>query len=174
MKSLAAVAIYILTLTTPAAIAGVILEIANKDMVCGGLDATKIHADSGRIRMDPATSEGAPESSMIFRDNEFLILNHSDKSYTVIDKLADECRHEANARTARKHAARATRNGRTHDERTNEGIYPGRSATGTGIQGEENRLRQVAYVQMHPVHRKRRHAKAAGNLCRIARPNRRD
>ena len=85
MKSLAAVAIYILTLTTPAAIAGVILEIANKDMVSGGLDATKIHADSGRIRMDPATSEGAPESSMIFRDNEFLILNHSDKSYTVID-----------------------------------------------------------------------------------------
>ena len=86
MKKLTAAALAMLTLLSTHAHAGVVLDMLMKDTAVGTSSATKISADAGMIRLDTPGDQGDSDVSMIFRGNEFLILNHDDSTYMIIDE----------------------------------------------------------------------------------------
>jgi hypothetical protein len=85
MKLSVATAAATLLLLPPLAGAGVVMDMVTRNASGQETDRTKIHAQSKKIRMD-IDSEGADDGMMIFRDNEFVYVNHSDKSYIVTDE----------------------------------------------------------------------------------------
>lgn len=83
MKKLSVAVLALLTHLSIPAHAGVVLDMLMKDTSAGTSSATKISADAGMIRLD---TPGDSDVSMIFRGNEFLILNHDDSTYMVVDE----------------------------------------------------------------------------------------
>ena len=84
-KSLAA--IFSILLLPTLAYGGVVMEMVTRDTAGQETDRTRIYAQSKMIRMEQVVEdEAGPENTMIFLGNEFLYVNHEDKSYIVMDE----------------------------------------------------------------------------------------
>ena len=86
MKTLSAVLIIVLVLTSPAAVAGVVLGMTTRDASGQQTQASKIYAQSEMVRIDSIGGGSDEQISMIFRDDVVLMINHSDKTYIVLDE----------------------------------------------------------------------------------------
>lgn len=89
MKKLFNVMVPTLLLLSPLACAGVVMEMVMKDASGQETTRSKIYAQSNMIRMDEVGS-GQSDASMVFRENEFVYLDHKDKSYIVMDEATLE------------------------------------------------------------------------------------
>ncbi len=52
--------------------------------------ADRLSAEGGALRLDQLDANGAPTQSMIFRDNEMVVVNHGDKTYLRITEKSVE------------------------------------------------------------------------------------
>ena len=83
MKKRALAALAILAALIAPALAGVVVEMERKDLASGQTEpADKIFAQGTKIRMEPSGANQA----IIFRNEELLIINHSDKTYYRMDR----------------------------------------------------------------------------------------
>jgi hypothetical protein len=90
MKKLFITSILLLSLSSPLVYAGVVMELVTTDASGQETNRSKIYAQSEMIRMDEG-GDSAAGGSMIFLGNEFLYLDHEDKSYIVMDEaMLDE------------------------------------------------------------------------------------
>jgi len=90
MKKLNAILIFVLVLTSPTALAGVVMDMITKDGSGKQTGASKIYVLSEMVRIDNIGQSSGEQMSMIFRGEEFLMLNHKDKTYTVMDEAMRE------------------------------------------------------------------------------------
>jgi hypothetical protein len=83
---------FILFLLSSPSFAGVVMDLVTKSPTGQEADRTNIFAQSEKIRMDMNADKGSGSRvSMIFLGDQFLILEHSDKSYIVMDEaMLDE------------------------------------------------------------------------------------
>ena len=86
MKKLTAILINILICTSQQLFAGVVMEMLTKDGSGNETGTSKIYAESGMVRLDNIDGNSDVDMSMTFQDNEFLMLNHEDKTYFVMDE----------------------------------------------------------------------------------------
>jgi len=86
MKNLVAIMIFVLVLTSRLAIAGVTMDMVTRDGAGQTIDTAKIYAQAGNVRIDNTGRKKSENVSMIFVGDQVLMLNHKDKSYTVMDK----------------------------------------------------------------------------------------
>jgi hypothetical protein len=86
MRRLTAILIAILTCASQQLFAGVVLEMLTKDGSGNDIGTSKIYAESGMVRLDNIGGNSDVDMSMIFQDNKFLMLNHEDKTYFVMDE----------------------------------------------------------------------------------------
>lgn len=90
MKKLVATLISTLLLLSPLAFAGVVMDLVTMNASGLETDRTRIYAQGEMIRMDEVSGDEAA-GSMIFLGNEFLYVDHQDKSYIVMDEaMLDE------------------------------------------------------------------------------------
>ena len=90
MKKLVATSISTLLLLSPLAFAGVVMDLVTMNASGLETDRTRIYAQGEMIRMDEVSGDEAA-GSMIFLGNEFLYVDHQDKSYIVMDEaMLDE------------------------------------------------------------------------------------
>ena len=85
MKKLHAVSIASLILMASPLHAGVALDMVTRDAAGNTIEAMKVYAQSGKIRMDGVGQPADERMSMIFLGEEFLVLDHSDRKYIVVD-----------------------------------------------------------------------------------------
>lgn len=84
MKKIIGTTISILLLAPPLAVAGVVMDMVTTSASGQETERSKIYAQSKMIRMDDVG--GDQDASMIFRGNEFVYVDHEDKSYIVMDE----------------------------------------------------------------------------------------
>lgn len=90
MKKSAAFVSAMLLVLPPIACAGVVMDMVTRDASGQETDRTKIYAQSNKIRMEHG-GENEASATMIFLGNEFLYVDHGDKSYMVMDEaMIDE------------------------------------------------------------------------------------
>jgi len=90
MHKLTAIPIVALGFVSSFVHAGAVMDMVIKDASGQETERTNIFAQSGKIRMDGGSGEGS-RVSMIFLGNEFLVLDHKDKTYIVMDEaMLDE------------------------------------------------------------------------------------
>ena len=65
--------------------AGVALDMVTKDASGLTIEAMKVYAQSGKIRMDGVGQPAEEQMSMIFLGEEFLVLDHENLTYIVVD-----------------------------------------------------------------------------------------
>lgn len=85
MKKMQAVSIASLILMASPLHAGVALDMVTRDASGNTIEAMKVYAQSGKIRMDGVGQPADERMSMIFLGQEFLVLDHSDQKYIVVD-----------------------------------------------------------------------------------------
>ncbi len=85
MKKLQAVSFASLILMASPLYAGVALDMVTRDASGNTIEAMKVYAQSGKIRMDGVGQPADEQMSMIFLGEEFLVLDHSDQKYIVVD-----------------------------------------------------------------------------------------
>lgn len=92
MKKSVAKLFGILFLLSSPSFAGVMMDLVTRNPSGQETDRTNIFAQSDKIRMDMNANEGnSSRVSMIFLGDRFLILEHSNKSYMVMDEaMLDE------------------------------------------------------------------------------------
>ena len=89
MKKILVASFLIALACLPIAHAGVTMDMVSKDTAGNETARTRIHADGERVRMDEM--ERGERTSVIFLGSEFLVLDHKDKSYIVMDEaMLDE------------------------------------------------------------------------------------
>lgn len=76
----------VLVFAPPGAVAGVIMDMITRDGSGQQTEASKIYAQSEMVRIDRVGGISGEKMSMIFRDDVFLMINHNDKTYAVIDE----------------------------------------------------------------------------------------
>ncbi len=86
MKKLIAILTIVSAGASPYLFAGVVLEMVTENASGEEIETTRIFVKSGQVRIDSVDGKRSSEMSMIFRDEEFLILNHKDKTFTVMDE----------------------------------------------------------------------------------------
>ena len=86
MKKLNTIVIFALLLTSPKAVAGVVMDMITTDGSGRQVGASKIYAQSEMVRIDNVGGSSSEQMSIIFRGEEMLMLNHKDKTYTVMDE----------------------------------------------------------------------------------------
>lgn len=87
MKKLTAASFSILLLLSPLANAGVVMDMVTRNAAGQETDRTRIYAQSNMIRMEEVVDdEAGPDGTMIFLGNEFLYVDHEDKSYIIMDE----------------------------------------------------------------------------------------
>jgi len=86
MKKLTAILIAILICTSQQLFAGVVMEMRTNDGSGNEIGTSKIYAESGMVRLDNVGGSSDAQMSMIFQGDKFLMLNHEDKSYFVMDE----------------------------------------------------------------------------------------
>ena len=85
MKKIRVVSIVALTLASVPVYAGVALDMVTKDPSGQTIEAMKVYAQSGKIRMDGVGNPADEQMSMIFLGEEFLVLDHGNQTYIVVD-----------------------------------------------------------------------------------------
>ena len=83
MKKLTTLLFFVVFWIPHSALAGVIMNMVTSDGSGRQTDSSKIFAQSEMIRID---NIGGENMSMIFRGEEFLMLNHTDRTYFVMDQ----------------------------------------------------------------------------------------
>ena len=86
MKKLTAILINILICTSQQLFAGVVMEMRTNDGSGNEIGTSKIYAESGMVRLDNIGGSSDVQMSMIFQGDKFLMLNHEDKTYFVMDE----------------------------------------------------------------------------------------
>ena len=86
MKKSAGILIFVVTCTSPHLHAGVVLEMITKDASGTKMETSTIYAESGKVRLDNLGGNSNSEMTMIFRDEQMLMLNHQEKTYVVMDE----------------------------------------------------------------------------------------
>ena len=86
MKKLTAILITILICASHQLFAGVVLEMRTNDGSGNETGTSKIYAESGMVRLDNVGGSSDEQMSMIFQGDKFLMLNHNDKTYFVMDE----------------------------------------------------------------------------------------
>ncbi len=71
---------------SPLANAGVALEMVTKDMSGNEKERSQIYAQDGFLRLDSDGGPFAADVSLIFDGNRFLVIDHGEKSYIIMDK----------------------------------------------------------------------------------------
>jgi hypothetical protein len=66
--------------------AGVEMTLDTKDTTGAITESVKLYAQSGKIRMEDIGDTSGQEMSMIFVGQEFIVVDHNDKSYIVMDE----------------------------------------------------------------------------------------
>ena len=90
MKKISATSILLLSLLPPLASAGVMMDMVTRNSSGQEIDRTRVYAESELIRMDQVDGDSAV-ASMIFLGDEFLYVDHREKSYIVMDEaMLDE------------------------------------------------------------------------------------
>ena len=79
----------LLVLVTPV-FAGVEMDLITTDAQGAVTESVKLYAQSGKIRMQDIGDSSGQEMSMIFVGKEFIVVDHSDKSYVVMDEAMVE------------------------------------------------------------------------------------
>jgi len=65
--------------------AGITMDMVTRDASGQETDRSHIYAQSGKLRVDGTGAENVANVTMIFLGSEFLILDHDQKSYVVMD-----------------------------------------------------------------------------------------
>lgn len=90
MKKLLAASFSILLLLPPLAYAGAVMDMVTRNASGEETDRARIYAQSEMIRMDEVDGDQV-KGTMIFLGNEFMYVDHEDKSYIVMDEsMIDE------------------------------------------------------------------------------------
>jgi hypothetical protein len=90
MKKSVLTSISMFLLLSPLAYAGVVMDLVTRNASGQETDRSRIYAQAKVIRMDEVRGDEAA-ASMIFLGNEFLYVDHRDKSYIVMDEaMLDE------------------------------------------------------------------------------------
>jgi hypothetical protein len=87
MKKLTAILITILICASHQLFAGVVLEMRTNDGSGNETGTSRISADSGMVRLDNIGGTSDADMSMIYQGDKFLMLNHGDKTYFVMDEV---------------------------------------------------------------------------------------
>jgi len=87
MKKLTFILIAVLTCATQQIFAGVVLEMLTKDGSGNEIGTSSISAEAGMVRLDNIGGSGDEDMSMIFQGDKFLMLNHDDRTYFVMDEV---------------------------------------------------------------------------------------
>ncbi|MGI9220158.1 MAG: DUF4412 domain-containing protein [Woeseiaceae bacterium] len=66
--------------------AGVEMQLLTKDTAGEMTESVTLYAQDGRIRMEDIGNSSGQEMSMIFVGQEFIVVDHSDKSYIIMDE----------------------------------------------------------------------------------------
>ncbi len=80
------VVIAIFLLATPPVFAGVEMDLVTTDAEGAVTESVKLYAQSGKIRMEDIGDASGQDMSMIFIGREFIVVDHSDRSYIVMDE----------------------------------------------------------------------------------------
>jgi hypothetical protein len=86
MKKSTTLLILALTCASPHLLAGVVLEMITRDASGTQTETSTISAESGKVRLDNLGGNSSSEMTMIFRDEQMLMLNHQEKTYVVMDE----------------------------------------------------------------------------------------
>lgn len=84
MQHLKALTFLVLVLSASLAQAGVVMDMVTRDAAGQETDRAKVYAQSKHIRMEQGGDN--PTASMIFLGDRFVYVDHSDKSYVVMDE----------------------------------------------------------------------------------------
>ncbi len=79
------IAIGLLVLSAPL-YAGVALDMVRTDTSGGEIERSQIFAQSGMLRIDSGGGQFSSAVSMIFLGDKFLVLDHDEKSYIIMDE----------------------------------------------------------------------------------------
>ena len=74
-----------LAMATPL-FAGVEMDLVTKDAEGAVTESVKLYAQSGKIRMEDIGDTSGKEMSMIFVGQEFIVVDHTEQSYIVMDE----------------------------------------------------------------------------------------
>lgn len=85
MRKMHALSIAVLLLAAAPLSAGVALDMVTTDASGQIIEAMKVYAQSGKIRMDGVGQPADEQMSMIFLGEEFLVLDHANQTYIVVD-----------------------------------------------------------------------------------------
>jgi hypothetical protein len=85
VKKSVAPSISALLLLSPLAYAGVVMDMVTMNVSGQETERSRIYAQSGKIRMEQVDG-GETAATMIFLSNEFLYVDHREKSYIVMDE----------------------------------------------------------------------------------------
>jgi hypothetical protein len=86
-----------LIVTTPL-FAGVEMKLDTTDATGAITESVKVYAQSGKIRMEDFGDTTGKDMSMIFVGQEFIVVDHNDKSYIVMDEaMVQEMGQKVNA-----------------------------------------------------------------------------
>ena len=77
--------VIVLAVATPL-YAGVEMTLDTKDATGAVTESVKLYAQSGKIRMQDIGDASGKDMSMIFVGQEFIVVDHDDKSYIVMDE----------------------------------------------------------------------------------------
>lgn len=97
MQPIVATVTTALLLMTTLANAGVIMEMVTRNPSGQEVDRAKIYAQSAKVRMEQGGAD-MEDAAMIFLGDQFLYLNHREKSYVVMDQaMLDKVSDQMNA-----------------------------------------------------------------------------
>jgi hypothetical protein len=86
MKKSTTLLILVATCASPHLSAGVVLEMVTQDAAGTKTETSTIYAESGKVRLDSRGGNSNSEMTMIFRNEQMLMLNHQEKTYVVMDE----------------------------------------------------------------------------------------
>jgi len=86
MKKLFSASIMALCVSSSPLYAGVAMDMVTKDASGQETDRSRMFAQSGMLRVDGTEDGNSSNVSMIFLGDEFLVLDHAEKSYIVMDE----------------------------------------------------------------------------------------
>ena len=86
MKTASLVTGFALSLFALPAVAGVEMDLVTKDPSGNVNESVKLYAQDGKIRMENQGGSSSQEMSMIFLGQEFIVVDHNEKSYIIMDE----------------------------------------------------------------------------------------
>jgi len=91
MKKLLIASIPLLFVLSSPLYAGVAMDMVTKDASGQETERSRMYAQSGMLRVDGGADGSSSNVSMIFLGDEFLVLDHAEKSYIIMDEaMLDE------------------------------------------------------------------------------------